>query len=66
VFSLGLPESGSDLEIRTPIESGVKRVSVLGSGKELKWKITDNLLTLTTPGSSEMDELTTVFKVELE
>lgn len=66
VFSLGLPEPGSNLEIRTPIESGVKRVSVLGSGKELKWKKTDNLLTLTTPGSSEMDELTTVFKVELE
>jgi alpha-L-fucosidase len=66
VFSLGLPASDSKLEIRTPMESGVKRVSVLGTGKELEWTVTDNLLTLTTPATSDMDEMTTVFKVELE
>ncbi|MBC9796620.1 alpha-L-fucosidase [Sinomicrobium weinanense] len=66
VFSLGLPAPGSDLVIRTPIESGIKKVSVLGSGKELRWTVTDNLLTLTTPGPSDMNELATVFKVELE
>jgi alpha-L-fucosidase len=66
VFSLGLPASDSKLAIRTPIESGVKRVSVVGSGKELEWTVTDKMLTLTTPAASDMDEMTTVFKLELE
>ncbi len=66
VFSLGLPASNSDLEIRTPIESKIKGVSVLGSGVDLKWSVTDNKLTLTTPNSCDMNELATVFKVDFE
>lgn len=43
-----------------------KRVSVLGSGVELKWSVKDNKLTLTTPDSSDLDELATVFKIDFE
>lgn len=66
VFSLGLPAAESNLEIRTPIESKVKRVSVVGNDTDLKWSVADKKLTLTTPPSSQMDELATVFKVEFE
>jgi alpha-L-fucosidase len=66
VFALGLPASDSNLEIRTPIESKIKRVSVVGSEVDLKWSLTDSILTLTTPNSSDMDELATVFKIEFE
>jgi len=66
VYSLGLPEPNSAIVIHHVAESGIKRVSVVGSGVELKWSKTDDGLTLTTPESSEMDELATVFKVEFE
>jgi alpha-L-fucosidase len=66
VFSLGLPDPKADLRIRTPIEAKVKGVSVLGSGVDLKWSVTDNILTLTTPDASDMDELATVFKIDFD
>jgi len=66
VYSLGLPESNKEIEIRTAIESKIKRVSVLGSGVELKWFVKDKKLTLRTPDSSYMDELATVFKIDFE
>ncbi|MDA3833632.1 MAG: hypothetical protein PF495_09565, partial [Spirochaetales bacterium] len=66
VYSLGLPESDSKIEIHHINESNIKRVSVVGSGVELKWSKTDDILSLTTPDSSEMDELATVFKIEFE
>jgi alpha-L-fucosidase len=66
VFSLGLPAPHTPLEIRTPMETGIKKVSVVGSGKELEWSVKDKQLTLTTPVAADMDEMTTVFKIELE
>jgi alpha-L-fucosidase len=66
VFSLGLPSPDANLEIRTPIESKIKRVSMVGNGVDLKWSVTDNMLTFTTPNSSDMDELATVFNIEFE
>ena len=36
VYSLGLPEPNKEIEIRTAIESKIKRVSVLGSGVEFE------------------------------
>ena len=66
IYSLGLPESNSKIEIRTAIESKIKRVSVVGSGVELKWSVKDNKLTITTPDSSDMDELATVFRIDLK
>lgn len=66
VYSLGRPEANSAFEIHHVAESAIKRVSVVGSGVELEWTKTNDVLTITTPASSDMDELATVFKVEFE
>jgi alpha-L-fucosidase len=66
VFALGLPAPDSKMEIQHINNSKIKRVSVVGSGAELKWSLANNVLTLTTPGSPDMNEITTVFKVEFE
>lgn len=66
VFVLGLPAPNAPLEIRTALRSKVKRVSVVGSGVDLKWSVNDNGLVFTTPDSSAMNDLATVFKVHFE
>lgn len=66
VFALGLPAPDSDLEIRNVDTDQIKGVSIVGSGVELEWSQSDDVLTIETPGASDMDELATVFKVELE
>lgn len=66
IYVLGLPAENSDMEIRSAIESEIKHVSVLGSGTDLKWSVTDGKLTITTPNSSDMDEIATVFKIDFE
>jgi alpha-L-fucosidase len=66
VFALGLPTPDSKLEIQNINGTKVKRVSVVGSGAELKSSLVNNVLTITTPSASEMDELATVFKIEFE
>jgi alpha-L-fucosidase len=66
VYSLGLPEPNTSFEIHHVAESNIKKVSVVGSGVEVEWSKTGDVLTITTPGISEMDELATVFKVEFK
>jgi len=66
IYVLGLPEANSDLEIRNAIEPEIKGVSVVGSGVELKWSVTDGRLTIKTPNSTAMDEIATVFKIDFE
>ncbi len=66
VFSLGLPDRNADFRLRTPIQSKVKAVSVLGSGVALKWSVTDNFLSFTTPDSTSMDDLATVFRIDFD
>ena len=66
VYSLGLPEPNSAFDIHHVAESNIKRITVVGSGVEVKWSKIGDVLTITTPGSSDMDELATVFKVEFE
>lgn len=66
IFTLGLPEPDKELEIRTPIESKVESVSVVGSRDELEWQVNENILTFVTPASSAMDSLATVFRVDFE
>lgn len=66
IYSLGLPEPNTTLNIHHVTESAIKRVSVIGSGSELNWSKTDGVLAITTPATSEMDELAIVFKVEFE
>lgn len=66
VFALGLPKPGAQLSIQHIDGTNLKRVSVVGSGVELKGTLSNNVLTLTTPKASDMDEVATVFKVEFE
>ncbi len=66
VYSLGLPEPNTNFEIHHVDATNIKRVSVVGSGVKLKWSKTGDVLTIRTPTLSEMDELATVFKIELE
>jgi len=66
VYSLGLPEPNAAFKIHQVVEPDIKRVSVVGSGAELKWSKTSDVLTITTPDASEMDDLATVFNVEFE
>lgn len=64
VYMLGLPEPNTDVDIHYINRSDIRRVSVVGSGVELKWSHAGDVLTIHTPGTSDMDELATVFKVE--
>ncbi|WP_167607566.1 alpha-L-fucosidase [Maribellus sediminis] len=68
VYLLGLPDSGKEIGLEHVFETNpgqnIKRVSVVGSGEELKWSASENKLTLTTPSAEAMDEIATVFKVE--
>lgn len=70
IYSLGLPDADADLELHhiidPEIKQKIKRVSVVGSGAKLKWSVKENKLVLTTPATSEMDEIATVFKVEFK
>lgn len=66
VYSLGLPDPETALEIRHVDASNVRRVSVVGSGAELTWSASGDALVLTTPGADKMDEIATVFKIEFE
>lgn len=66
VYLLGLPAPHSNIEIRATIGSNIKRVSVVGSEVDVPWSFADGHLTITTPDSSEMDVIATVFKVDLE
>jgi alpha-L-fucosidase len=66
IYVLGIPAANSDLEFHSIIESKIKRVSVLGSGVELKWSVNGDKLTVKTPNSTDMDEMATVFKIDFE
>lgn len=66
VFTLGLPEANSTLEINHINRSGIRKVSVLGSGVEVKFSLSNEVLKLETPTASAMDRIATVFKIEFE
>ncbi len=66
VYVLGLPAPNSDLEIKTAMESKIKRVSVVGSKVKLKWSLKDKKLTIKTPEALDMDELATVFRIDFK
>lgn len=63
VFFLGIPEANSSIKIRNVNESDIKRVSVVGSGVDLKWSWAGQTLTVTTPDSIDMDEIATVLDI---
>ena len=70
VYSLGLPEANADIQLKHVFDSNkkatVKNVSVVGSNVSLKWSIQDETLNITTPKSSDMNEIVTVFKLEFK
>jgi len=70
VYSLGLPDANSDIELKHVFDSNqkgsLKNVSVLGSNVPLKWSGNDEILTITTPEISDMNEIATVFKLEFK
>lgn len=70
LFLLGKPEPGTQIEIRGlakhdfyPVE-GLKRITVMGTDTEAKWHFGLRNFVLTVP-DAQMDEIATVFKMEL-
>lgn len=66
VFALGMPAPNSTVEIKNISPSPIKKVTVVGSGAELKFSTVNNVLTLETPAATQLDKMATVFKVELQ
>lgn len=68
VYLLGLPDPDKKIELEHVFETNqdqdIKRVSVVGSGVDLKWSASGNKLTVATPNAESMDEIATVLKVE--
>jgi alpha-L-fucosidase len=67
---LGLPKSNSTLEVKHILDiedsESIKGVSIVGSNIPIEWSAKNDVLVLHTPKSESMDEIATVFKVELE
>ncbi len=68
IFTLGMPEAKTNLEINHVIDISknqpIKRVSIIGSKSTLDWSVNDDKLIVKTPEITEMDEIATVFKLE--
>ena len=71
VFFLGKPDAGERIRMRSlgmhryPTPSPIKRITLLGTNVEVKWELTTNHFYLTMP-NTEMNDIATVFKFELE
>jgi len=71
LFMLGKPEPGTEISIRGLAKhdfyptKGFGKITVLGSNTEAKWHFELRNFVLTVP-DCEMDELATVFKIELK
>lgn len=70
LFMLGKPAAGAEIEIRGLAQhdfypsQGVRRITVVGTDKEVEWHFALRNFILTVP-DVEMDEIATVFKMEL-
>ncbi|MFC2098725.1 alpha-L-fucosidase [Bacteroidota bacterium] len=70
LFMLGKPKAGSEIQIGGLAkrnyypEQGIKKITVIGSGAEANWHFGERNFVLTVP-DTEMDEIATVFKIEL-
>ena len=70
LFMLGNPEVGSEIEIRGLAkhdfypEKGFKKITVIGTNAEAQWHFALRNFILTVP-DTEMDDIATVFKIEL-
>lgn len=70
LFMLGKPDVGIEIEIRGLAKhdffpaNGIKRITVMGSNTEAEWHFALRNFILSVP-NCEMDEIATVFKIEL-
>ncbi|AUP78198.1 alpha-L-fucosidase [Flavivirga eckloniae] len=71
MFFLGAPEKGRVLDLKSfglhryPTPSPIKNITVLGTNTPVKFEQTENELLLTIP-DTDMNEIATIFKMELE
>ncbi len=69
-FVLGMPDTNSPITFKSVMngdKKSVRKVTVMGSNKPVKWTMNDEdfELTVTTPSSeADMDALATIFKIE--
>ncbi|WP_090165380.1 alpha-L-fucosidase [Neolewinella agarilytica] len=70
VYALGLPPANTEMEVEHILggtkDYQVKGVSVVGSEVALDWSVEGELLKFRTPAQEEMNEIATVFRVELQ
>ena len=70
IYALGLPKSNATLEVKHILDvvdsKSINGVSIVGSNMSLEWSAKNGILVMHTPGSESMDEIATVFKLELE
>lgn len=70
LFMLGKPGAGSEIQIKGLAQrnyypdQGIKKITLMGSNAEAKWYFGDRNFVLQVP-DAEMDEIATVFKIEL-
>ena len=71
IVFLGAPEAGSRVELRAfsfhryPAPSPIEKITLLGTGIEAEWEISDETCFLTIP-DAPMDDMAVVFKMHLE
>lgn len=71
IFFLGKPKVGEEIEIEWfkgeshPVPSPIKKITEMSSGKLVEWRDIESSFFLTIP-DAPMNELATVFKIELE
>lgn len=65
VFTLGMPEGGSELSLKHVAGNGdkVMEVSMLGTDAKIDWNMEGDQLLVTVPDAGEMSEIANVFKV---
>ena len=71
VFALGIPKANTDIPLQHIFDAAptasVKQVSLVSNNTPVEWsKNDDQTLTITTPEGPKMNEIATVFRVELE
>lgn len=70
LFILGKPEAGSEIQIKALAqrnyfpEDGIGKITVMGADAEASWYFGDRNFVLEVP-DAEMDEIATVFRIEL-
>lgn len=68
VFLLGMPKENTALRIKHIVDTNeqkIKKISMLGDKSKMVWSVEGDVLIIETPGAEKMNEIATVFKVDL-